>query len=103
MAVALRALKEDLRTGAAGSVADFNRRLREHFEGFVIDADGTPIPLWRVQVPATVAAHVAGAVDHAALGASIARRAEELGLGDLVETGGGLPGVVAQRSAAAVA
>jgi hypothetical protein len=89
MAVALRALKADLRTGAADSVADFNRRLREHFEAFVIDADGTPIPLWRVQVPATVAAHVAGSVDHTALGASIARRVEELGLGDLVETGEG--------------
>ena len=89
MAVALRALKDDLARGAAGSVADFNRRLREHFEAFVIDADGTPVPLWRVQVPATVAAHVTDTLDSDAVAAYIARRAEELDLVGPVETGEG--------------
>jgi hypothetical protein len=66
-------------------VAAFNQRLREHFDAFVIDADGKPVPLWRVQVPATVARHVTATLDQEALGAT--SRAEDLDLLDPAETG----------------
>jgi hypothetical protein len=51
----------------------------------VIDADGKPVPLWRVQVPATVARHVTATLDQEALGAT--SRAEDLDLLDPAETG----------------
>lgn len=48
---ALRSLTEAL-TGPSAEVAAFNRRLRDHFDGFVIDPEGgPPVPLWKVQVP----------------------------------------------------
>jgi hypothetical protein len=39
---ALRSLTETLTAGPSAEVAAFNRRLRDHFDGFVIDPEGGP-------------------------------------------------------------
>jgi hypothetical protein len=80
---ALRSVAETLAAGPSAEIAAFNRRLRDHFDGFVIDPDGgAPIPIWKVTVPATIEQP---ATPGEALSGYLARRAEQLNL-DLSRT-----------------
>jgi DNA invertase Pin-like site-specific DNA recombinase len=75
---ALRSLTDVLTNGPSAEVTAFNRRLRDHFEGFVIDADGgPPVPLWKVQVPTHIEQPT---VPSEPLSGYLTRRAEELNL-----------------------
>lgn len=75
---ALRSVTDALTTGASAEVAAFNRRLRDHFDGFVIDPDGgPPIPLWKVQVPTHIEQP---STPREPLSGYLTRRAEELNL-----------------------
>jgi hypothetical protein len=75
---ALRSLTETLTAGPSAEVAAFNRRLRDHFDGFVIDPEGgPPVPLWKVQVPTHIEQPPASSEP---LSSHLARRAEELNL-----------------------
>jgi hypothetical protein len=76
---AMRSLTETLAAGPSAEVAAFNRRLRDHFDGFIIDPDGgAPVPLWKVPVPAHIEQPTAPVGE--ALSGYIARRADELNL-----------------------
>lgn len=77
--VALRSLTAALNGGETLATADFNRRLREHFAAVYIDADGVPVPVWKVAVPVTVADDLAARRD-ADVASIIAGRVAELGL-----------------------
>jgi hypothetical protein len=80
---ALRSLTDTLTTGSSAEVAAFNRRLRDHFDGFVIDPEGgPPVPLWKVQVPTHIEQP---RMPREPLSGLLARRAEELNL-DLSRT-----------------
>jgi hypothetical protein len=76
LTAAYRALRDALHGGEAAAVAAFNRRLREHFECFVLEPDAPPLPIWRVEL----AAHVAQLVDERELVGHVQRRVAELGL-----------------------
>jgi DNA invertase Pin-like site-specific DNA recombinase len=80
---ALRSLTDTLITGPSADVAAFNRRLRDHFDGFVIVPEGgPPVPLWKVQVPTQIEQP---RMPREPLSGLLARRAEELNL-DLSRT-----------------
>jgi len=64
--------------GGALSVADYNRRLRDLFAALFIDADGLPVPIWKLAVPAPVADELATVA--ADMDAIIARRTADLAL-----------------------
>jgi hypothetical protein len=80
MVVALRSLADALAGHDALAVADFNRRLREHFAAVFIDADGMPVPVWKLSVPATAADEIAAKRDDDAVAGIIAARTRELSL-----------------------
>jgi hypothetical protein len=67
-----------LTAGPSAEVAAFNRRLRDHFDGFVIDPEGgPPLPLWKVQALTHIEQPPASSEP---LSSHLARRAEELNL-----------------------
>jgi hypothetical protein len=83
---ALRALTDTLSSGVGAEVAAFNRRLRDHFDGFVIEPEGgVPVPLWKVQVPAQIEQPP---IPSEPLPGLLARRAAELNV-DLSRTSQG--------------
>jgi site-specific DNA recombinase len=82
LAVAYQALRDALRTGETSSVAEFNYRLRQHFDAFVIGKDVTPVPIWKVEAPRTLAAGLTPTGDDTDISAFIERRVAELGLLD---------------------
>jgi hypothetical protein len=89
LAVAHRTLHDALRGGETAAVLEFNRRLREHFDAFVVDSDGSAVPIWKVEVPDPLARQLAKTLDAAEVAAYVERRVAELGLLDrtLSETG----------------
>jgi len=52
---ARRSLVDALHTGATASVVELNRVLRDHFDAFVLCADGSVVPIWKLVVPTTAA------------------------------------------------
>jgi hypothetical protein len=73
LALAQRSLTAALTAAGTGTVAAFNRRLRDHFDGFILESGTSPLPLWKVPLPAAVVAEVWPVTD-AALAALIDRR-----------------------------
>jgi DNA invertase Pin-like site-specific DNA recombinase len=80
LAIAHQELRDALRGGEAQAVREFNRRLREHFDAFVIDSDGTAIPIWKVEMPAPLARHLNEKLNSDAVAGYVSRRLDELGL-----------------------
>jgi DNA invertase Pin-like site-specific DNA recombinase len=80
MAVALRSLTDAVAGVRTTSVADFNRRLREHFDGFIISCDQRPVPVWKLSLPVAAVAEIPAVTDDA-LAALIDRRLDELDAG----------------------
>jgi DNA invertase Pin-like site-specific DNA recombinase len=80
LAIAHQELRDALCGGEAQAVREFNRRLREHFDAFVIDTEGTAIPIWKVEVPAPLARHLNEKLDSDAIAGDVSRRLEQLGL-----------------------
>jgi site-specific DNA recombinase len=80
LASAYQTLRKGLHSGDTSAVADFNGRLREHFDAFVIDRNGLPVPIWKVEMPRALAAQITETIDDAGISAYIERRVAELGL-----------------------
>lgn len=52
-AVAYQSLRDGLQGGEASSVAEFDLRLRQHFDAFLLGKRLTPVPIWKVKAPRT--------------------------------------------------
>jgi len=73
-------LRSALDGGRSSAVLEFNRRLRQHFDAFVIDHHGNAVPIWKVEVPAGMAAYLGDPVGSDAISGYVERRVAELGL-----------------------
>jgi hypothetical protein len=63
-------------------VREFNLRLREQFDAFVVDSDASAVPIWKLAIPDPLARHLADTLDAPDVAAYIERRVTELGLRD---------------------
>jgi hypothetical protein len=78
--IAYQSLRDALRGGETAAIADFNHRLRQHFDAFVIGDGVLPVPIWRVEAPRALAAGLAPALAETHIAGYIERRVAELGL-----------------------